>query len=208
MVAPGEALPAIVEAVAGSLRLPYVAIERGRDGSELAVFEQPSATTERWPLSHEGQVEGFLVASPRRGEEAFDDRDRELLEDVARHAGLAIHAEGLTADLLLSRQRLVSAREEERRRLRRELHDELGPVLTGVGLNLDAARARISATTPAIHPGLGAVDELLAEAKLASNQSIADLRRLVYGLRPLAVDVLGLTGAVRAQPSGCVRERT
>ena len=198
-VAPGEALAAIVEAVAESLRLPYVAIERARHGSELAVFGQPSATTERWPLSHEGQVEGFLVASPRRGEETFDDRDRELLEDVARHAGLAIHAEGLTADLLLSRQRLVTAREEERRRLRRELHDGLGPVLTGVGLNVDAARARLAAATPVIQPGLAAADELLAEAKRASAEAIADLRRVVYGLRPPALDDLGLAGAVRAQ---------
>ena len=198
-VAPGEALPAIVEAVGESLRLPYVAIERARDGSELAVFGEPPATSERWPLSYEGQVEGFLVASPRRGEETFDERDRELLEDVARHAGLAIHAEGLTADLLLSRQRLVTAREEERRRLRRELHDELGPVLTGVGLNLDAARARISAATPANNPNLASVDELLAEAKRASAQAIADLRRVVYGLRPPALDDLGLAGAVRAQ---------
>ncbi|MDQ4090633.1 MAG: histidine kinase [Actinomycetota bacterium] len=179
--------------------MPYVAIERARDGSQLAVFGQPSATTDRWPLSHEGQVEGLLVASPRRGEENFDDRDRELLEDVARHAGLAIHAEGLTADLLLSRQRLVTAREEERRRLRRELHDHLGPVLTGVGLNLDAARARFAGVNSVVDSDHAAADELLAEAKRASAQAIADLRRVVYGLRPPALDDLGLTGAVRAQ---------
>jgi len=190
--APGEMLPGIVGAVAESLRLPYVAIERCGDGPALAVVGQPSATTDRWPLTHEGQLKGFLVASPRRGEEGFDDRDRQLLDDVARHAGIAVHAEGLTADLLLSRQRLVTAREEERRRLRRELHDELGPTLTGVGLNLDAARARLKAD-PA------AADLLLADAKRASAQAIADLRRLVYGLRPPALDDLGLVGAIRAQ---------
>lgn len=190
--APGEVLPGIVAAVAESLRLPYVAVERARDGSVLAVAGQPFPATERWALIHEGQVEGYLVASPRRGEDSFDERDRQLLDDVARQAGLAVHAEGLTADLLLSRQRLVTAREEERRRLRRELHDELGPVLTGVGLNVDAARARLQAD-PA------AADELLADAKRASAQAIADLRKVVYGLRPPALDDLGLVGAVRAQ---------
>ena len=93
----------------------------------------------------------------------------------------------------------MTAREEERRRLRRELHDELGPVLTGVGLNLDGARARIAAATPAINRGLASVDELLAEAKRASAQAIDDLRRVVYGLRPPALDDLGRAGAVRAQ---------
>ena len=190
--APGDALRGIVVAVTDTLRLPYVAIERAGDGSALAAVGTAGPVVERWPLAYEGRAEGFLVASPRRGDDAFDDRDRELLADVARHAGAAVHAEALTADLLVSRQRLVAAREEERRRLRRELHDGLGPVLTGVGLNLDAARLRLL-SDPA------GADELVAQAKAASTQAIADLRRVVYGLRPPALDDLGLAGAIRAQ---------
>jgi two-component system, NarL family, sensor kinase len=66
------------------------------------------------------------VASPRRSEDVFDDRDRELLRDMAEHLGVVVHATALTVELLRSRQRLVTAREEERRRLRRDLHDGLG----------------------------------------------------------------------------------
>ena len=146
VAAPGEVLPALVAAVAESLRLPYVAIERPGDGSVLAASGEPAAAGDaragRWPLSYQGLTVGSLVAWPRRGEETFDPRDRAVLADIARQAGAAVHAEALTADLLDSRQRLVSAREEERRRLRRDLHDGLGPLLTGIGLNLDAARAR------------------------------------------------------------------
>jgi signal transduction histidine kinase len=188
----GQVLPGIVEGVTASLRLPHVAIERAGDGTTLAAVGEPGPVLERWPLTYEGQVEGFLVASPRRGEDGFDDRDRQLLGDLARHAGVAVHAEALTADLLLSRQRLVTAREEERRRLRRDLHDELGPVLTALGLNLDAARARL-ATDPA------GAERHLVDARSASAQAIADLRRVVYGLRPPALDDLGLVGAIRAQ---------
>ena len=141
----------MVAAVAESLRLPYVAIERPGDGSVLAASGEPTAAGDaragRWPLSYQGLTVGTLVAWPRRGEETFDPRDRAVLADIARQAGAAVHAEALTADLLDSRQRLVSAREEERRRLRRDLHDGLGPLLTGIGLNLDAARARAG------HPG-------------------------------------------------------
>jgi signal transduction histidine kinase len=188
----GEVLPAVVDAIGTSLRLPYVAIERPGDGTALATYGERGPIVEAWPLSYEGVVEGHLVASPRRGEQGFDERDREVLGDVARHAGVAVHAEALTADLLASRQRLVTAREEERRRLRRDLHDGLGPVLTGIGLNLDAARARLAADPQA-------ADEFIAQAKEASAQAIADLRQLVYGLRPPALDDLGLVGAVRAQ---------
>ncbi|MDP9075282.1 MAG: histidine kinase, partial [Actinomycetota bacterium] len=187
-----DVLSRIVAGITDSLRLPHAAIERAGDGSILAAVGEPGAVSERWPLTYEGQVEGFLVASPRRGEDAFDERDRQLLGELARHAGVAVHAEALTADLLLSRQRLVTAREEERRRLRRELHDELGPVLTGLGLTLDAARARL-ATDPTIAEGH------IVDAKSASNQAMADLRRVVYGLRPPALDDLGLEGAIRAQ---------
>jgi signal transduction histidine kinase len=141
-VPPGGVLSSLVEAVAASLRLPHVAIER-YDGVALASHGRPGTKQERWPLAYEGQVEGYLMASPRRGEDSFDDRDRELLSDVASQVGVAVHAGSLTAQLQLSRQRLVTAREEERRRLRRDLHDGIGPILTAVGLNLDAVRARL-----------------------------------------------------------------
>ena len=191
IASPGEMLPAITETVADSLNLPYVGIER-LDGTPLAAWGSPRDRLERWDLVHEGVGQGFLVASPRRGEDDFDQRDRALLEDVARHAGVAVHAEVLTADLIASRQRLVTAREEERRRLRRDLHDGLGPTLTGIGLNLDAARSQLAAD-PA------RAEQLVRDAKAATSAAIADVRRIVYGLRPPALDNLGLVTALRQQ---------
>lgn len=194
--APGEVLPAVVTAVAESLRLPYVAIERPADGSVLAAYGQAAAAgeapVERWPLSYQGQPVGVLVAGPRRGEQSFDPRDRAVLSDIAQQAGAAVHAQALTADLLESRQQLISAREEERRRLRRDLHDGLGPLLTGAGLTIDAARAR-AARAGQLGEDLG---PLLDQAKEATAQAIADLRGIVYGLRPSSLDDLGLAGAV------------
>ena len=207
VAAPGAVLPAVVAAVGESLRLPYVAIERPADGSVLAAagtlaFADPTgpaqASPERWPLSYQGTTVGTLVALPRRGEQAFDPRDRAVLGDLARQAGAAVHAEALTADLLESRHRLVSAREEERRRLRRDLHDGLGPLLTSAGLNLDAARAQ---TARAQHePGADNLDltALLDQAKEATAQALADVRGIVYGLRPTSLDDLGLAGAITA----------
>jgi signal transduction histidine kinase len=200
--APGQVLPAVVTAVAESLRLPYVAIERPTDGSVLAAFGEAAAAedarAERWPLSYQGVTVGVLVAEPRRGEQAFDPRDRTVLGDIARQAGAAVHAQALTADLLASRQRLVSAREEERRRLRRDLHDGLGPLLTGVGLNIDAARARTERGLERAGEENGDLGLLLGRAKDAIAQAIADLRDIVYGLRPSSLDDLGLAGAIAA----------
>jgi two-component system NarL family sensor kinase len=133
------------------------------------------------------------VAAPRSGETAFGGRDRTLLGDLADQLGAAVHAEALTADLIESRQRLVNAREDERRRLRRELHDSLGPMLTALGLNVDAARSRLAAI-----PEAAGVDATLARAKEIASRAIGDLRGIVYGLRPPALDDLGLVGAVRA----------
>jgi two-component system, NarL family, sensor kinase len=191
---PGTVLPAAVTAVAGSLRLPYVAVERP-DGVVVASYGEPGGVAaERWTLTYEGAPVGSLVASPRGGETSFGRRDHELLGDLARQLGAAVHAEALTADLLVSRQRLVNAREDERRRLRRDLHDGLGPLLTGLGLNVDAARARMSLAGR----GSDDADVFLAHVKEASSRAIIDLRGIVYGLRPPALDDLGLVGAVRA----------
>ncbi|MGK5682257.1 sensor histidine kinase [Actinoplanes sp. URMC 104] len=185
-----DVLESLVQSIATSLRLPYVAVERP-DGTLLAEHGVPGASRERWPLTYEQRCEGFLVASPRRGEDVFDDRDQALLSDVAEQVGVAVHAVGLTAELLVSRQRLVTAREEERRRLRRELHDGLGPVLTAVGLNLDAAQAGVGTDPAAARTHLG-------NARKATTQALGDLRRLVHDLRPPALD-LGLAAALRVQ---------
>jgi signal transduction histidine kinase len=139
----------------------------------------------------QGTPVGILVVAPRGGESTLDERDRAVLADLARQAGAAVHAEALTADLVASRQRIVEAREEERRRLRRDLHDGLGPLLTSVGLNLDALRTQLTA-------GNGDPLALLARAKDASSQAIADLRAVVYSLRPPALDDLGVVGAITA----------
>jgi len=204
VAAPGAVLPAVVAAVAESLRLPYVAIERPADGSVLAAAGALDtaalalASPERWPLSYQGTAIGTLVAQPRRGEQAFDPRDRAVLGDLARQAGAAVHAEALTADLLESRHRLVSAREEERRRLRRDLHDGLGPLLAGAGLNLDAARAQTARAQRQAGADNRDLTVLLDQAKEATAQALADLRGIVYGLRPTSLDELGLAGAISA----------
>jgi len=194
VAAPGEVLKTVVTAVADSLRLPYVAIERPGDGTVLAQHgDRPPTDAELgdWPLMSQGTPVGTLVAAPRRGETTLDERDRAVLADLARQAGAAVHAEALTADLVASRQRIVEAREEERRRLRRDLHDGLGPLLTSVGLNLDELRTQLTV-------GNGEPLALLARAKDASSRAIADLRTVVYSLRPPALDDLGVVGAISA----------
>jgi signal transduction histidine kinase len=144
------------------------------------------------PLTYQSEVIGQLILAPRAAGEEFSPADRHLLENIAREAGVAAHAVRLTADLERSRERLVTAREEERRRIRRDLHDGLGPTLASLTLQIDATRNLLS-NDPA------AADALLANLKAQSQSAIADIRRLVYELRPPALDELGLVAAIRQQ---------
>jgi two-component system, NarL family, sensor kinase len=187
---PGTALQSVVETVSSSLRLPYVAIEHP-NGAVLASSGAPGATQQRWPMTYDGAPQGYLVVSPRRGEDETPEQDAQVLSDVAAQASVVLRASALTTALVLSRQRLVSAREEERRRLRRELHDGLGPILTAIGLEIDVARQRLAT-------GPDGVERHLADAKDATTQGLQDLRRVVHGLRPPALDDLGLVGALEA----------
>jgi two-component system, NarL family, sensor kinase len=98
----------------------------------------------------------------------------------------------LSQELQRSRERLVAAREEERRRLRRDLHDGLGPILTAVTLKADAARSVLAAAPDQ-------ADGLLAELRGDAKQAIGDLRRIIYDLRPASLDELGLIGALGEQ---------
>jgi signal transduction histidine kinase len=108
---------------------------------------------------------------------------------------MAVHAVSLTADLQRSRQRLVTAREEERRRLRRDLHDGLGPNLASQGLKLAAVKQLLENNPTAAIP-------LLDQVMTQNKSTVEDVRRLVYGLRPPALDELGLVAAIRDHVAG------
>jgi len=193
--APETVLPTIVETVAGALKLPYAAVALKHDDGFETVAEYGCPTTGEplvLPLSYGTETIGQLILTPRAPGEPFGPTDKRLLDDLARHAEAAAYAVRLTADLQRSRERLVNAREEERRRLRRDLHDGLGPQLATLTLKLDAAR-NLLASQP------GATDTLLAELKAQTQAAISDIRRLVYDLRPPALDELGLVPVIREQ---------
>jgi two-component system NarL family sensor kinase len=129
------------------------------------------------------------VVAQRNRREAFGPRDLRLLEELARPIAVAAHAAALTRDLQHSRESLVIAREEERRRIRRDLHDGLGPALAGVAFGIDAARNTLRRDPEA-------TDRALAEIKAEVQTSLGDVRRLVYDLRPPALDRLGLVPTI------------
>ena len=189
---PTAGLQTIVETVARALKLPHVAIalKKGDRFETAASFGLPAGDPLILPLTHQEKIIGQLICTPRAPNEGFTEAEQGLLRNVAHQAGPIAHAVGLTADLQRSRQRLVAAREEERRRIRRDLHDGLGPRLASLTLKLDAARNLLSHDPDA-------TDALLVALKAETQAAIADIRRLVYALRPPALDELGLVGALR-----------
>lgn len=191
-----EVLSAMVETIAGALRLPYVAVELAEPEAGLAaVHGSPAAGVAlKLPLVHGGERVGTLVLGARAHGEALAEADRRLLEDFVRHAAAAVSGVALSSEVQRSRERLVSAREEERRRLSADLHDGLGPTLAGAILMIEAARGLVTRDPTA-------VDDLLDRVAASIETTVADVRRLVYGLRPPALDQLGLIGALRQQAS-------
>jgi two-component system, NarL family, sensor kinase len=192
-LAPATALPTVVKTVTRTLRVPYAAIRLERDGVLEPAAESGSPPSERLslPLAYAGARVGVLEIGLRAGDE-LSAVDRMLLGGLARQAGVAAHAVQLAADLQRSRERLVSAREEERRRLRRDLHDGLGPTLAAMVMQLQAVDLLIANDSPA-------ADAALSEVKAAARAAVGDIRRLVYELRPPALDELGLVGALERQ---------
>ena len=191
-LAPDTVLLTLVETIAQALKLPYAAIllKEAEGFRTAAAYGSPGGEPEMLPLVYQGEEIGRLVLSPRAPGEGFSDADRSLLEDLARQAEVAVHAVRLTSDLQHSRERLVATREEERRRLRRDLHDGLGAQLAGLSVQAGTLR-RLIPHDP------DAAGELVVELREELRGAIADIRRLVYDLRPPALDDLGLTEALR-----------
>jgi signal transduction histidine kinase len=193
-LAPTAVLPNIAQAVAQTLKLPYVALalKQGNGLEIAAAYGMAAGEPMRLPLVYQAETVGQLLVAPRAPGESFTLAERRLLDDIALQAGVAAHAVRLTADLQRSRERLVAAREEERRRLRRDLHDGLGPQLASLTLT-------IAATRELLRHDVDAADMLLQELSIHTQAAIADIRRVVYDLRPPALDDLGLVLALREQ---------
>jgi signal transduction histidine kinase len=141
-----SALDSVVTAIAASLRLPYAAVElRFGDGwRPAAACGQPRSDVIVFPLITQRETVGRLLVGRRAPGEQLGPDEQRLLADLARQAGPATHAVALRRALEASRADLVTMREEERRRLRRDLHDGLGPTLAGLTLGLDTARTPVA----------------------------------------------------------------
>lgn len=184
-------LLAIVTTIQETLKLSQVMIDLNHKGPP----DTHSASNKElipFPFFYQGTPIGRLLVAPREGETELSQKDQRLLEDLARQAGIAVHTANVTAELQRAREHLVTTREEERRRLRRDLHDGLGPTLATIATQSEAARDLIYA-----HPerSEALLDDIVTQAQTAT----ADIRRLVYNLRPPALDDLGLIGALKAQ---------
>lgn len=205
-VTPEAVLPTVMTTVREVLKLPYVAIYLQQDTSGYKIVAESASPSLRMengrirvpgiereglcmPLKHQGETVGYIVLGPRAPTEAFSATDLRLLGDLAPQVAVAVHALRLTVDLQRSRERLVLAREEERRRLRRDLHDGLGPQLAGLALKLETLRNRLGDDPVA--------DSLLADLAKRTQDATADIRNLVYELRPPTIDQLGLVSALR-----------
>jgi len=193
MASPEITLVSFVETLAHSLKLPYVAIgseTAGNGDKPWITYGIPTTEAMALPLRYQGEKVGQLRVGLRSKGETFSHREQQLLETVAQQLGTAVHALRLTADLQQSRERLVTAREEERLRIRRDLHDGLGPQLASLTLKLDAARNLLKQDAHKVEP-------LLVELKEQAQTAVVDIRELVYGLRPPALDQLGLVSALQ-----------
>jgi signal transduction histidine kinase len=206
---PRDALADAAEVVRTGLRLPgvglLVPLPGGGELREQA-GELPSAPA-RLPLELHGQVVGELLVAPRdaRATEGstgptLADADQRVLRELSGPLASAAYALRLSGDLEESRRRLLAAREDERRRLRRDLHDGLGPQLAGVVMGLDVVRSTLSRGDT-----VRAAD-LARTAAEHAREAVDDVRRLVAGLRPPALDDLGLLGALRATGPAAVEE--
>ncbi len=190
---PDQQLVAVARAVGEAFRSPYVRVEIAGPTGERQVVEhgRPAGRSVELPVVYRGERVGQLTLCPA-GSSELSEHDQRLLGDVVRQAAAAARASELSASLQASREQLVTAREEERRRLRRDLHDSLGPSLGAVTLRIETAR-NLASRNPA------EADRLLEQATADVAAVLGDVRRLVHDLRPPALDELGLVRAIDQQ---------
>ncbi len=181
-------LEALLGALADTLRLSHVAVTVHDHGETVQVGADTGGRPVTFPIRRAGRSLGELRAA-RRGE-PLDGRDERLLEAAAAQVGLVLYARGLADEIRGAREDLVLGVEEERRRLRREIHDGIGPTLAGIALGVESA-ARAVDRDP------GRARHLLTDVRSDVSGLVAEVRHVVDGLRPALLDELGVAEALR-----------
>jgi signal transduction histidine kinase len=194
MAAAGETdlLPAVLATVTDAVRAPG-AVVVAPDGSVLASHgaDPVGGGGELLGLRVGGRDLGTLQVAPRTPGEPYRDGDRRLLAALAPQVAAVVRALELAEALEAERDRVVAATRQERDRLRRDLHDGLGPSLSGVGLGLQALQdAQTAGDAAAAEQLLGRIREEVATA-------VGEVRRILEDLRPAVLDRAGLPDAVR-----------
>jgi signal transduction histidine kinase len=190
---PQQLLSGLIETLAQTLRLSFARIELlAPDGTVSTVATY--GTAHRAPVAVVmdalPDVRGRLLLDVGPGREPFGTADQKLLQAVAIHVGVALHTTLLAEALQRSRERLVTAREEERRRLQRDLHDGVGPTLAATAVQAEVAVELLQQDADAAQRALSLVAQ-------QSKEALAEIRRIVHSLRPPALDQLGLVAAIR-----------
>ncbi|RDU38896.1 hypothetical protein DRW41_04900 [Neobacillus piezotolerans] len=185
-------LPLVVSTLTKTLKIPYVAIRLiGKEEPYIAAsIGTPNNAYTEIPFFYQGNKLGSLLLSSRDTNEPFRQRDIELLEGLAQQVGIVAQSILLHKDLQRSRSKLVLAREEERRRLRRDLHDGLGPSLASIKMKLDVAESFIISKPES-------ASQIIHDTGNQLKLLIEEIRILVYSLRPPVLDELGLLAAIR-----------
>ncbi|WP_369170064.1 sensor histidine kinase [Streptomyces sp. R28] len=185
----GAPPPLWLHTLRSTLGVPGIALRQ--DGTAVATAgTMDDGHTTRTALHAGAEHVGDLVVCLPPGHLGLPRAATAVLELVAAPLAQALHAARLSEQLRVSRGRVVTALEEERRRMRRDLHDGLGPALTGIAYTTDAA-VNLIATDP--ERAVRTLRGLRADI----GDAITEIRRIVYGLRPRALDELGLVDAVR-----------
>lgn len=177
----------------GEIEVPTGSSHQGEWTEESCHDRLPTLPSLSFPLLDQGETVGHLLVVPDEGANLTAEQ-RDLLTIIANRAGSAARVVRQAQDLLRARERLVLAREEERRRLRRNLHDTIGPTLAALNLKAGTVRNLIEQDPLA-------AQEQMNELRQQIQSVITDIRRVVYDLRPPALDELGILLAIREQAS-------
>lgn len=183
----------IAATIARALGVPFVAVVEGDVEISVAGPRPSPRDLTTIPLVYRDQPIGQVVVAMRRSGTPLSPRDLELLADLGRHLSVGMFAVRASAQIQASRAGLVTALEDERRRVRRDLHDGLGPSLASMKLQLVAAQRLLDS-------GPDQASAILDDVRDQMNQTTSEIRRLVYGLRPPLLDDLGLISALRNHP--------